>query len=186
MLPTLLLSAAALFFQISGASVTVLPPGGDSVCAGQIVESENYIGQDNKVKVQHVTCPGTTIESRVLGRQAIVDTCGNTCNTNCFTPSGGGPNPPDCTVIADALLFDSQNVAADFVLGTGVNNTIVMQYQSCLSFFVNQLTTDLEYCRVDWASLISFIAPNCQSTQNAHGGNCVASDQAWFAQVQHS
>ncbi len=29
--------------------------------------------------------------------------------TNCFTPSGGGPNPNDCTVIADALLFESQN-----------------------------------------------------------------------------
>ena len=30
--------------------------------------------------------------------------------TNCFTPSGGGPDPNECTIIADALLYDSQNI----------------------------------------------------------------------------
>lgn len=33
-----------------------------------------------------------------------------TGTTNCFTPSGGGPDPNECHVIADALLYDSQNV----------------------------------------------------------------------------
>ena len=28
--------------------------------------------------------------------------------TNCFIPSGGGPNPNDCHVIVDALLFEAQ------------------------------------------------------------------------------
>ena len=32
------------------------------------------------------------------------------------------------------------------------------------------------------AALIDFIAPNCQATQNAHGGICVADDQSWFVQ----
>ena len=30
--------------------------------------------------------------------------------TTCFTPSGGGPDPNECHVIADALRFDSQNI----------------------------------------------------------------------------
>jgi hypothetical protein len=30
--------------------------------------------------------------------------------TNCFSPSGGGPDPNECNVIADALLYDSQNI----------------------------------------------------------------------------
>ena len=30
--------------------------------------------------------------------------------TTCFNPSGGGPDPNDCHVIADALRFDSENI----------------------------------------------------------------------------
>ncbi|KAJ6555219.1 hypothetical protein DFH09DRAFT_575005 [Mycena vulgaris] len=179
MLPVFLLSIAALFFKFSAASVTVLPAGG--VCVGQVTESETFIGQDKNVKVQQVTCPDVRIQSRVLGaRQNTSDVCGNTCGTNCFTPAGGGPVPNDCHIIADALRFDSQNIGALFTIGTGTNNTIVMQFSSCLTFFVNQDFSTLEYCRTDWASLIDFVAPNCQSTQNAHGGNCVATDQRWF------
>ena len=33
-------------------------------------------------------------------------------NTFCFTPAGGGPDPNECHVITDALLYDSQNVGA--------------------------------------------------------------------------
>ncbi|KAJ7708301.1 hypothetical protein B0H17DRAFT_971837 [Mycena rosella] len=188
MLPVFLLSTAVLFFKLSAASVTVLPAGGDTICAGQITGSETFIGQDKNVKVQQVTCPlNGGIQSRVLGaRQGVTDVCGNTCGTNCFTPSGGGPDPNDCHIIADALRFDSQNIGALFEIGTGTNNTIVMQFATCLTFFANQDVSTLEYCRTDWASLIDFVAPNCQSTQNAHGGNCIATDQSWFVQVQHS
>lgn len=78
---------------------------------------------------------------------------------------------------------------------------MVMQYATCLTFFVNQDTVPIEYCRSDWvrllfqpycfpsiftgvkqSSLVNFIAPNCQATQNAHGGLCLASNQQWFAQ----
>lgn len=41
-------------------------------------------------------------------------------NTFCFTPAGG-PSASDCNVIADALLYDSQNVGVLFnVSATGV------------------------------------------------------------------
>ncbi|KAJ6462723.1 hypothetical protein DFH09DRAFT_1493155 [Mycena vulgaris] len=203
MLPVFLLSIAALFFKFSAASVTVLPAGGDAVCVGQVTESETFIGQDKNVKVQQVTCPDVRIQSRVLGaRQNTSDVCGNTCGTNCFTPAGGGPVPNDCHIIADALRFDSQNIGALFTIGTGTNNTIVMQFSSCLTFFVNQTFLRLniaaqigylplgsvQICIPDHrvflqASLIDFVAPNCQSTQNAHGGNCVATDQRWFVHL---
>ncbi|KAJ6629410.1 hypothetical protein B0H10DRAFT_2184378 [Mycena sp. CBHHK59/15] len=191
-----LVTVAAAFFHFSAASV--ISARGDTVCAGQVTLSESYIGEDKSVKVQHVTCPDVSVaavQPRALDtRQAVENVCGATCmvifqricGTHCFTPSGGGPVPNDCHVIADALRFENQNTGALFLIGTGTNNTVVMQFATCLSFFVNQDVVTEEYCRTDWASLIDFIAPNCQSTQNAHGGNCVATDQRWFAQVQHS
>ncbi|KAJ3827752.1 hypothetical protein F5880DRAFT_1503624 [Lentinula raphanica] len=148
---------------------------------GEEILSETYIGEEKNVKFQRITCPAATTVKRALApRQTNV--CGNTCNTNCFTPSGGGPNPNDCHVIADALRFDSQNVGALFEIGTGSNNTIALTYASCESFYVNQDPTTQLYCRTDWAAVIDFVAPNCQATQNAHGGNCVATDQQFFIQ----
>ncbi|KAJ6462722.1 hypothetical protein DFH09DRAFT_1165820 [Mycena vulgaris] len=179
-----LISAALLFSIVSAASVARVAAG--EVCEGQVTLSEHYIGQDKNVKVQYATCPEYGSKVETLESRQVVDVCGNTCNTSCFTPSGGGPNPNDCHIIADALRFDSQNIGALFTVGTGTNNTVVMQFASCLSFFVNQDTVPIEYCRTDWASLIDFIAPNCQATQNAHGGLCVATNQQWFAQVNHA
>ncbi|KAF9269737.1 hypothetical protein L218DRAFT_993736 [Marasmius fiardii PR-910] len=156
------------------------------VCLGQVVNSEMFIGANQDVKVEFVTCPQP---SQVLEpRQTTPPTnvCGAQCNTNCFTPSGGGPDPNECHVIADALRFDSENIGAIFPIGTGTNNTIVMTFRSCKSFFVNQDLGALAYCRTDWAAVLDIVASNCQAPQNAHGGNCVAADQRWFIQVQHS
>ena len=82
---------------------------------------------------------------------------------------------------------------------------LTMQYQSCESYFLNQASTPLDYCRTDFVSrpptrflrapalthswqstLTNFLATNCQAQQNAHGGNCVANDKRWYVQVQHS
>ncbi|TFY81237.1 hypothetical protein EWM64_g2775 [Hericium alpestre] len=99
----------------------------------------------------------------------------------------GRPDPNECHVIADALLYDSQNIGALFNMDPAQNTSlIVMTFRSCQTFIVNQTPNALTYCRTDWASLVDWIAPNCQATQNAHGGNCVARDQQWFVQVQHS
>ncbi|KAJ7674070.1 hypothetical protein DFH06DRAFT_1467410 [Mycena polygramma] len=176
-----LLSAALLLSSVSLASVIPVA----EVCEGQVTLAETYIGQDKNVLVQQSTCPTfgskvKTLESRQL------DVCGNTCATSCFTPSGGGPNTTDCHVIADALRFNSQNTGPLFTIGTGTNNTVVVKYSTCLSFFVNQDASPLEYCDTEWAKLIDFIGPNCAAAQNAHGGLCVATNQQWFVQVAHS
>lgn len=90
-------------------------------------------------------------------------------DTNCFIPSGGGPDPNECHVISDALLYNSQNIGlylfilsnepvhSYLAIGPLFNITtnaavITMQFRSCLSFFVNQAGLDLTYCRTDWVS----------------------------------
>ncbi|KAJ3991607.1 hypothetical protein F5050DRAFT_1124615 [Lentinula boryana] len=156
------------------------------VCPGQLTVSEIFIGAENNVKLAQVYCPENTAPA-LNARQdngTALDVCGATCETNCFTPSGGGPDPNDCTVIADAMRFYSQNVNDTFYIGTGTNNTVVLTYSTCETFYVNQDPVEQSYCYSDWASIVDYIAPNCQSTQNAHGGNCIAEDQQWFIQVQ--
>ncbi|KAH8104002.1 hypothetical protein BXZ70DRAFT_677274 [Cristinia sonorae] len=159
-----------------------------SFCQSPTIVSETLIGEDGNVEVQALQCANTLTpaETGVDKRQNLpVNVCGATCDTNCFVPSGGGPNPNECHVISDALLFNSQNIGPLFNITTDAA-LIVMQFRSCLSFFVNQAGIDLTYCRTDWASVLDFVAFNCQAPQNAHGGNCVARNQQWFIQVQHS
>ncbi|KAI0089759.1 hypothetical protein BDY19DRAFT_84228 [Irpex rosettiformis] len=155
-----------------------------SECKGQKTIS-TYIGKDKNVRVEVVQCDGIplTPPSEILPRQ--VNVCGAQCNTNCFTPSGGGPDPNECHVITDALLYDSQNVGASFTMNPAQNTSVItMQYRSCKTFIVNQAGMPLTYCRSDWSAILDFVAFNCQSEENAHGGNCVAADQWWFIQVQ--
>ncbi|TFK33735.1 hypothetical protein BDQ12DRAFT_690677 [Crucibulum laeve] len=186
-------SLSLTFLLAVSALVVAIPLASDPViCQGELITlSETFIGKNNDVKMEYTSCKGTQVHQKKSAlfeaRQAnATNVCGANCNTNCFTPSGGGPDPNECHVIADALRFASENTGAIFPIPTGANATIVMSYRSCRSFFVNQDLGPLAYCRTDWADLIDFIAPNCQSTQNAHGGNCVATDQRWFVQVQHS
>ncbi|KAJ4469267.1 hypothetical protein J3R30DRAFT_1583347 [Lentinula aciculospora] len=182
----LLTALVALTFALVVAASPTTTKRDTIICAGEEILSETYIGEDKNVKLQHITCPqiATPVKRALAPRQT--DVCGNTCDTICFTPSGGGPDPNDCHVIADALRFDSQNVGALFEIGTGTNNTVALFYSSCESFYVNQDSIPQLYCRTDWASVIDYVAPNCQATQNAHGGDCVATDQQFFIQVQHS
>ena len=95
----------------------------------------------------------------------------------------GGPNPNDCNVIQGALLYDSQALGDIFAVRPNAS-MLTLQYKSCSSFFLNQAKPNqtLEYCRTDFAALTNYIAWNCQATQNAHGGLCVANDQRWFVQ----
>ncbi|KIM37646.1 hypothetical protein M413DRAFT_448430 [Hebeloma cylindrosporum] len=167
------------------------PLAAESLCKGpQEVVSTEFIGANKNVKLEHISCNtlassqaikhGTSLQTR-----QVPSVCGAPCATTCFTPSGGGPDPNDCHIIADALRFDSQNIGPIFQVSNGTSDVLSLSFSSCTSFFLNQATTPLNYCRTDFASLIDFIAPNCQATQNAHGGLCVANDGRWFVQVQH-
>ncbi|KAL4245312.1 hypothetical protein ABKN59_008334 [Abortiporus biennis] len=161
-------------------------------CQSPTVVSETFIGKDKNVKVQSLRCDDIVPLQDVSARDGELErrqtnVCGAPCTTNCFTPSGGGPDPNECHVITDALLFDSQNIGPLFTLNPANNTAVItMTYSSCTSFMVNQAGIPLQYCRSDWASVLDFVAFNCQATQNAHGGNCVANNQQWFIQVNHS
>ncbi|KAF9255467.1 hypothetical protein L218DRAFT_937608 [Marasmius fiardii PR-910] len=159
--------------------------GSQEICPGQVVKSETFIGANHNVKVEFTTCPQS---SKVLKPSETTPPpieCGTSCENHCFTPSGGGPDPNECHVIADALRFDDQNVGT-FLNVTNEAPRVILTYGSCVSFFQNQATGDLIYCRKDWADILDDVAFNCQAPQNAHGGLCVAFDGLWFIQVQPS
>ncbi|KAJ7653067.1 hypothetical protein DFH06DRAFT_1133884 [Mycena polygramma] len=198
---SLTLLSAALLFGLALAKV--LPVSPVEVCEGQVTLSETYIGKDKNVLVQYVTCPkfGSKVKT-LVGRQE--DVCGAPCTTYCFSPAGGGPVTNDCHIIADALRYNSQNIGkhiphcinyielislqrrSSLLERQGTNNTVAVKYASCLSFFVNQHASPLEYCNTEWADVIDWVAPNCASAQKAHGGLCLATNQEWFIQVNHS
>lgn len=53
--------------------------------------------------VQHVSD-----DEKSLPKVDLTDTI-SIGNTNCFLPAGGGPDPNECHIIADALRFESEN-----------------------------------------------------------------------------
>ncbi|KAG1753213.1 hypothetical protein EDB19DRAFT_1902864 [Suillus lakei] len=165
-------------FAFAAAFAAVAVEASSFACENKAIISTSFIGENSDVQVDTVAC-SNTIEKRDLStRQTNV--CADTCTTNCFTPSGGGPNPYDCQVISDALLYNSQNNEALFNITSGT--AIYMQYSTCQTFFVNQASYSETYCSSNWANVVEYVAFNCQSTQNAHGGNCVPPDQTWFIQ----
>ncbi|KAF8884148.1 hypothetical protein BD779DRAFT_1674230 [Infundibulicybe gibba] len=185
--PKLALSIAVSFCVLVGARTDVAASLA-ATCEGSVVTSETFIGKDKNVKMETFSCSGTnkrSVNVNLDARQTTpTNVCEISCATNCFLPAGGGPNPFDCQVITDALLFDSENVGAIFTIALG--NTVALTYNSCETFFVNQDLGPLAYCRTDWATVVNSVAFNCQATQNAHGGDCIAADQRWFIQVQQS
>ncbi|KAF5382282.1 hypothetical protein D9757_008440 [Collybiopsis confluens] len=87
------------------------------------------------------------------------------------------------------MRFQSAQIGGSdtFNIANGTVNFALWTYHSCKTVFVNQNTqADETYCLSDWATVTDFIAPNCQSTQNAHGGQCNAADGTWFIEVAHS
>ncbi|KAF9484631.1 hypothetical protein BDN70DRAFT_872138 [Pholiota conissans] len=172
--------------------VAASPVAPRDLCQGsKTVVSTQYIGQNKDVKLELITCDALSTSKAIengalLQARQTPNVCGANCATHCFTPSGGGPDPNECHVIANALRFDSQNIGQIFTVSNGSANILSLTYSSCTTFFLNQASTPLNYCRTDFAALVDWLAPNCQATQNAHGGLCVANDGRWFVQVQHS
>ncbi|KAH8091372.1 hypothetical protein BXZ70DRAFT_1011185 [Cristinia sonorae] len=181
-------------------SASVISENALSLCEAPTVVEETFIGENKNVQVQALKCANDVALEKRQGPPPSGNVCGATCNTNCFPGGTGGPDPNECHVIADAILFDSQNLgrfhAGLLLIANPANNvdpsgtlfnitqgTIIdMKFRSCESFFVNQASENLTYCRTDWSPVLDFVAFNCQSTQSAHGGNCVAADQRWFIQ----
>ncbi|TBU25678.1 hypothetical protein BD311DRAFT_809046 [Dichomitus squalens] len=185
----LLATFAATTAGVSAALVAFVGP---VQCASEIVSHEGFIGADNNVKFSASHCNDLTRVTanglELSRRQSSSDVCGAACDTSCFPGSSSGPNQADCNVIADALLYDNQNIGPLFNItasGTATDK-ITMQYKSCLTFFLNQDSSDLEYCRDDWSSLVTWLSSDCDAANNAHGGLCVPTDQRWFVQVQNT
>ncbi|KAI0716127.1 hypothetical protein C8T65DRAFT_694422 [Cerioporus squamosus] len=202
-------SLAASFLAVSesvtGVSAALIGSAPLTECKQETVVHSGFIGKDNNVKFQASHCddtPRVSASGQIVSldkRQSTNTTnvCGaqshtpfvRTGNTFCFSGSSGGPNEDDCKVVADALLFDSQNdgpCSTSPLPGYTATDKITMQYGSCLTYFLNQDSSDLTYCRNDWSSLVTWLAGDCNAANGAHGGLCVANDQRWYIQVQNS
>ena len=117
------------------------------VCEHATTLATSTAGANGEVEVNYVHCSNAKAlraQSQVLRfEKRQTDVCGAPCEwipcphvswsssdarigeTNCFPGSvGTGPNPNDCAVIADALLYDSQNVGALFDMGANVRLAI--------------------------------------------------------------
>ncbi|KAF7969069.1 hypothetical protein HWV62_28423 [Athelia sp. TMB] len=103
-----------------------------ATCAGQETLVTEYIGPQKDVLAEYYSCasaptsfgnttvtPSTTTAAK---RASLPNLCGAPCTTTCYTPAGGGPDPNDCQVIVDALLFKGQNTGPLFTIGTAVRS----------------------------------------------------------------
>ncbi|KAI0364769.1 hypothetical protein BV20DRAFT_982964 [Pilatotrama ljubarskyi] len=173
-----------------GASAALIERGESLACRNEVVASETFIGEARNVKLTHSRCADTipashrapAVSRRQNDTQAGAYVCGASCQTYCWNPAGGGPDSNDCKIVADALLYDSQNVGNLFDIGAKGTpaNTVTLQYGTCLTYFYNKLkTSNLTYCRTEWSNLVNWLTDDCGPSKNAHGGLCV-SDQNWF------
>lgn len=108
------------------------------------------------------------------------------CTIQCIAPTNAGPVFNDCHVIADTLRYISLASSKTNIVGTGTNNTIVMTYQTCKSFFWNSGTVPIHYCRPTWAEKLDEMAALCHHEGNRLGGKCVSPRNEWFIQFEHS
>lgn len=156
-----------------------------SACVGKQKLGQTFIGQNKDVSVEYYS---RVTNSALLITPEKTNVCGLACTTNCYAGSGG-PDPNHCQVIVDALLYESQNTGNKITVsaaGPGLTNSLTMTYATCNSTLVNQLATDIIYCRTDWARVTGYVGTNCQSTQKAKGGICVETQKKFFVQVNHS
>jgi hypothetical protein len=136
------------FISVSVAVTLAAAAAAEFVCQNPTVVDQVTAGQNGEVTVKYLECANqdelrsVKDNIRIAGRQAApANVCGNTCtlfyfwgntvyalssfctgNTNCFSGAAGtGPNPNDCQIIADALLYDSQNVSPLFTTNPAVS-----------------------------------------------------------------
>ncbi|KAI0353264.1 hypothetical protein OH77DRAFT_1427683 [Trametes cingulata] len=184
-----------------GVSTTAVALGMTHVCRNghETIASETFIGESRNVKLIHARCDeGIPTRHRRFAaskRQDITtsssppaDVCDAECDTFCDT-SGDGPDPNDCKIIANALLYETEAAGPSFEIGAKGTSTdqIRLQYGTCSTFFFNKVTgTNLTYCREDWSSLVNWLSEDCITRKQTSTGLCVAKDQRWFVQVQHA
>lgn len=91
--------------------LAVALPSTPFVCRNEEILAMYPIGKNEEVQAQVLSCSDLpNVMDRSAGQKRQTNVCGDACTTNCFSPAGGGPNPNDCQVIANALLYDSQNI----------------------------------------------------------------------------
>ncbi|KAF8961147.1 hypothetical protein BDZ97DRAFT_1760125 [Flammula alnicola] len=91
------------------------------------------------------------------------------------------PFPSGCVAVFMVDFLGETNI-----VGTGTNNTVVMLYQTCKSFFWNAGTVPIQYCRPIWAEKLDEMKTICHISGNSYGAQCVSPDNNWFIQYVRS
>ncbi|KDQ50526.1 hypothetical protein JAAARDRAFT_41986 [Jaapia argillacea MUCL 33604] len=169
-----LISVVALAAGLARGAVVARAPA-DYTCSdgsiAAVIDSFEYEGKP----LTTYSCPVVAPENSTPAERAVkrdtsltkrtYDLCGASCTTYCYTPAGGGPNPNDCQTLANGFSGDYTMTAGYYYTWT---------YGSCEVQQSNIISPaqDIYYCYSDLAGVVSYIAWNCQATQNAHGGYC--------------
>ncbi|KAI0353255.1 hypothetical protein OH77DRAFT_643841 [Trametes cingulata] len=204
MRPSAVLSYFYVFVTTSFVSATVIglrtamcPDGHEAIAS-----ETSFIGETRNVKLVHARCyEGIPVRHKRFAaskRQNVtsgppVDVYDAECDTVCGA-NGLGPDPDDCKIIANALLYETQAAGPSFVIGAKGTSTdqIRLQYGTCSTFFFNKVaSTNLTYCREDWSptmqsSLVNWFSDDCITHKQTSTGRCAAKDQRWFVQVRHA
>ncbi|KII95396.1 hypothetical protein PLICRDRAFT_212832 [Plicaturopsis crispa FD-325 SS-3] len=117
---------------------------------------------------RNTTAAARSTEVAARDADANYNLVGAPCTTYCYTPAGGGPDPNDCQSLANDYAGDG-----DFTIGSG--GGLVWSLGSCQVVQWNDMSSGdvlYNYNTANWAGVVSYIAWNCQATQNAHGGTC--------------
>lgn len=140
------------------------------ICKPGTVTTVNATSIDG-IPVTHTTCelkdpapPQARDDATSLTKKSGYDLCGAPCTTHCHAGSGG-PNPNDCSTLANEYVNDGT-----FVVPSGYYGS--WSYASC--WMSNYHGTDLVYCydSNNWAGVVNYLAWHCQGTTGDNGGQC--------------
>lgn len=108
-------------------------------CPGKKTVESSLIGPGKNVSAEYYSCAVGPSDGKAPAIKAAVDTssttdvCGLQCDTTCYSGTGG-PNPTDCQVIADALLYESQNTTSGQYLWISVYGlALIVNLQATMS-----------------------------------------------------
>ncbi|THH31582.1 hypothetical protein EUX98_g2620 [Antrodiella citrinella] len=100
--------------------------------------------------------------------------CAVLCGAIPFCGTGALPTQSDCQFIANTL----STVAGSFFVDSGF--VMSFSFQSCEAAFVNEATTEKEFCFENMASLTSATWVNCMELQGGGVGGCIGDDFNYF------
>ncbi|GJE97421.1 hypothetical protein PsYK624_136390 [Phanerochaete sordida] len=162
---TITTSLSLLLASAHGAAPSKIP----SICRPDTAAVQSVQIIDGR-PLTYATCAlqDTAVSPRAAGALAArsYDLCGAPCTSYCHA-GGGGPDPNDCTSLANEYANNGEFTVAYGTYGWWT-------WGSCAAGLANSYGSDLVYCYDwnNWAGVVNYLAWNCQGTTGDNGGQC--------------